>query len=191
MLHIPVRPGCYIMTGCTGRSRYRRFPTIKSVDHAGRDVTIRGRLAAEPRGGWDMDSLPRWRAAAMDRSRELIGPPLRPLQPSVVEVIEAEEAPIEPALPQADETMAAEQILEVAEGPLDAGEIRRRRDLLRGLFADFWTLDEDKPKTFAERLDLAEGFINDRLAACGEPWRLDRRTREVLGLPPPGDGCRA
>jgi hypothetical protein len=96
------------------------------------------------------------------------------------------------ALPEPDEMAAAEPILEVPTapvGPLDADEIRRRRDLLRSLFADFWTLDEDKPKTFAERLDLAEGFINDRLAACGEPWRLDRAAREALGLPPPGDGC--
>jgi hypothetical protein len=130
----------------------------------------------------------------MDHLGEMIGPPLRPLEPSAVEVIEADEATIEPASPEADET--TEQIVEVspefdADGPLDAGEIRRRRDLLRSLFVDFWTLDEDKPKTFAERLDLAEGFINDRLAASGEPWRLDRRAREALGLPPPGTGCGA
>jgi hypothetical protein len=137
-----------------------------------------------------MDSLPRWRTAGTDHLTELIGPPLRPLEPSTVEVIDAEEATIEPASPEADGTAAAEPILEV-EGPLEAGEIRRRRDLLRSLFADFWTLDEDKPKTFAERLDLAEGFINDRLAASGEPWRLNGRTREALGLPPPGDDGRA
>jgi hypothetical protein len=143
-----------------------------------------------------MDILPKWRTAATDRLRELIGPPLRPLAPSAIEVVEAEDVTIEPALPEADEITAAEEILElppadVADSPLDAGEIGRRRDLLRSLFVDFWTLDEDKPKTFAERLDLAEGFINARLAAGGEPWRLDCRTRKTLGLPPPGDDCGA
>jgi hypothetical protein len=35
-----------------------------------------------------------------------------------------------------------------------------------------------------ERLDQAEGYLNDRLAANGEGWRLDAKTRIILGLPP-------
>jgi len=35
-----------------------------------------------------------------------------------------------------------------------------------------------------ERLDQAEDYVNDRLAANGEAWRLDSKTRVMLGLPP-------
>jgi hypothetical protein len=31
-----------------------------------------------------------------------------------------------------------------------------------------------------ERLDQAEGYLNDRLAANGEGWRLDAKTRHWL-----------
>src|SRR5262249_41176103 len=44
---------------------------------------------------------------------------------------------------------------------------------------------EDKPRTFAERLNRAEGHINERLAARGETWQLDAASRKQLGLPPP------
>jgi hypothetical protein len=62
-------------------------------------------------------------------------------------------------------------------------EIERRRQTVRRLFNDFWTSAEYKPATFAERLNHAEGYINDRLVACGEAWRLDEVTRKQLGLP--------
>jgi len=58
-----------------------------------------------------------------------------------------------------------------------------RRKLVRQLFNDFWTGIEDKPATFAERLDLAEGYINQRLEDCDAGWRLDPATRQQLGLP--------
>ena len=66
---------------------------------------------------------------------------------------------------------------------LDQDEIRRRRDLVRMLFNDFWSGAHDKPAAFAERLDQAEDYVNERLSACGEFWQLDAATRLMLGLP--------
>jgi hypothetical protein len=62
-------------------------------------------------------------------------------------------------------------------------EIERRREVVRQFFNDFWMFTDDKPRTFAERLNRAEDHINERLAACGERWRLDAATRKQLGLP--------
>ena len=64
-------------------------------------------------------------------------------------------------------------------------EIERRRELVRQLFNDFWVSAEDKPGTFAERLNRAEGHINERQAAHGETWQLDAASRKQVGLPPP------
>jgi adenosine/AMP kinase len=66
----------------------------------------------------------------------------------------------------------------------DQEEIQRRRDLVRTLFNDFWSEAHDKPTAFVERLDQAEDYVNERLTACGEFWRLDANTRAMLGLPP-------
>jgi len=66
----------------------------------------------------------------------------------------------------------------------DQQEIDRRRDLVRMLFNDFWNGTHNKPAAFAQRLDQAEGYLNARLAAHGELWRLDANTRATLGLPP-------
>jgi hypothetical protein len=66
----------------------------------------------------------------------------------------------------------------------DQQEIDRRRDLIRMLFNDFWNGTHNKPAAFAQRLDQAEDYLNARLAAHGEPWRLDVNTRAILGLPP-------
>jgi hypothetical protein len=79
-----------------------------------------------------------------------------------------------------------------AEGQIDSAastvpdqeEIQRRRDLVRTLFNDFWSEAHDKPAAFVERLDQAEDYVNERLTACGEFWRLDTNTRVMLGLPP-------
>ena len=68
--------------------------------------------------------------------------------------------------------------------PPDDLEIQRRRDLVRTLFNDFWTGFDNKPTSFADRLDEAESYLNERLTACGEFWRLDAKARELLGLPP-------
>ena len=43
-------------------------------------------------------------------------------------------------------------------------EIERRGEIVRQFFNDFWTSTDDKPRTFAERLNRAEGRINERLA---------------------------
>jgi hypothetical protein len=63
-------------------------------------------------------------------------------------------------------------------------EIERRREIVRHFFNDFWMSTDDKPRTFAERLNRAEDHINERLAARGERWQLDATTRKQLGLPP-------
>ena len=65
----------------------------------------------------------------------------------------------------------------------DQQEIQRRRDLVRALFNDFWIGCDEKPGAFADRLDQAESYLNERLAACGECWQLDATTRKILGLP--------
>jgi hypothetical protein len=62
-------------------------------------------------------------------------------------------------------------------------EIDRRRGIVRTYFNDYWSSVDDKPASFAERLDGAEAYINERVAAGGEPWRLDPATRKQLGLP--------
>jgi hypothetical protein len=67
---------------------------------------------------------------------------------------------------------------------LDQEGIQRRRNLVRALFNDFWSDTRDKPATFVERLDQAEDYVNERLAADNEFWRLDANTRAILGLPP-------
>jgi len=67
-------------------------------------------------------------------------------------------------------------------------EIARRREIARQFFNDFWRSTDDKPSTFAERLNRAEGHINERLAARGETWQLDATTRKQLGLPPRCEG---
>jgi hypothetical protein len=63
-------------------------------------------------------------------------------------------------------------------------EIDRRRGMVRAFFNDYWSSADDKPASFAERLDRAEGYINERVAAGGEAWRLSPGTRKQLGLPP-------
>jgi len=66
----------------------------------------------------------------------------------------------------------------------DKQEVQRRRDLVRTLFNDFWSAFDEKPSSFAARLDQAENYLNERLTACGEAWKLDAATRQMLGLPP-------
>jgi hypothetical protein len=84
-----------------------------------------------------------------------------------------QDARIEPTPTQEVETLPVQQ----------DGE--NRRALIRQLFNDYWTGIEDKPPTFAERLAIAEGYINARLADRDVGWRLDGTTRKQLGLPSP------
>ena len=60
-------------------------------------------------------------------------------------------------------------------------ELEHRREIV--FFNDFWRPVDDKPVTFAERLNQAESYVNERLAARGEAWQLDPATRKQLGLP--------
>ena len=93
------------------------------------------------------------------------------------------------------ETGAAASMPPAADMSVDAGseidaalpdqqEIERRRNLVRTLFNDFWSGVSDKPAAFVERLDEAEDYLNERLAANCEFWRVDAKTRVMLGLPP-------
>jgi hypothetical protein len=59
----------------------------------------------------------------------------------------------------------------------DQQEIERRRRLVRMWFNDYWNGAYEKPAAFVERLDQAEDYLNERLAATGEFWRLDTNTR--------------
>jgi hypothetical protein len=77
------------------------------------------------------------------------------------------------------------QISITTEASPNKQEIERRREIVRHFFNDFWMSTDDKPQTFAERLNRAEDHINERLAARGETWQLDATTRKQLGLPPP------
>jgi hypothetical protein len=72
----------------------------------------------------------------------------------------------------------------VAHNELNWQEIDRRRNLVRTLFNDYWSGEDQKPPSFTARLDQAEDYLNERLAANGETWRLDTETRATLGLPP-------
>jgi hypothetical protein len=84
------------------------------------------------------------------------------------------------ALPPSPESQIS---IETEDSPNEQ-ELGRRREIVRQFFNDFWSSAEDKPRSFAERLDQAEDYINERLTACGEAWQLDRGIRQQLGLPP-------
>jgi hypothetical protein len=83
----------------------------------------------------------------------------------------------------ADVNVGLDARIGAAKSVPDTQEIERRRNLVRILFNDFWTGAHDKPTAFAKRLDQAEDYLNERLAANGEFWRLDSNTRAMLGLP--------
>jgi hypothetical protein len=94
----------------------------------------------------------------------------------------AEEEPVADSVAVRSES---HQIGITSEASPNKQEIERRREIVRQFFNDFWTSTDDKPGTFAERLNQAEGHINERLTARGETWQLDAATRKQLGLPPP------
>jgi hypothetical protein len=73
---------------------------------------------------------------------------------------------------------------EIERQEIEPQEIERRRHLVRLFFNDFWDGAADKPAAFVTRLDQAEHYLNERLAANGESWRVDAKTRPMLGLPP-------
>jgi hypothetical protein len=88
---------------------------------------------------------------------------------------------------QPDPVLLAEEPIEIrieTAGAPAAPPIKPRPELIRALFNDFWSDRLDKPAAFADRLNEAETYLNQRLEANGEVWRLDAGTRELLGLPP-------
>jgi hypothetical protein len=78
----------------------------------------------------------------------------------------------------------APEIKAIAPVVPDQEEIERRRNLIRIFFNEFWSGASDKPAAFVKRLDEAEDYLNERLAANGETWRFDATMRVMLGLPP-------
>jgi hypothetical protein len=98
--------------------------------------------------------------------------------------VEPDALPPLDALPAQDEvgveTAPAQEVKPLPVQEDDEG----RRKLIRQLFNEYWTGLDDKPPTFAKRLEMAEGYINDRLADREVGWRLDAVTRKQLGLPP-------
>jgi hypothetical protein len=85
--------------------------------------------------------------------------------------------------PVTDDAIGQAPVKRVISVQPDQQEIQRRRELVRTLFNDFWSGRDEKPGTFADRLDQAESYLNQRLATCGECWQLDAKTRKMLGLP--------
>src|SRR5262249_44609902 len=104
-----------------------------------------------------------------------------PNAPSEIVDTMAEKAPRAASVAVGD----GSQITSTSDASPSQQEISHRREIVRQFFNDFWVSAEDKPGTFAERLNRAEGHINERLAARGETWQLDATTRKQLGLPPP------
>jgi hypothetical protein len=87
-------------------------------------------------------------------------------------------------IPAGAEVEVGAGISSIAHNELSQQEVERRRGLVRAFFNDFWSGTHDKPAAFVERLDQAEDYLNERLTANGEGWRLDAKTRIMLGLPP-------
>ena len=87
------------------------------------------------------------------------------------------------ALAPQDEAEIEASPAEHIESPPVQWDDDSRRKLIRQLFNEYWTGVEDKPPTFAERLEIAERYINERLADRNVGWRLDAGTRKQLGLP--------
>jgi hypothetical protein len=119
------------------------------------------------------------------------GPESIVIRPESQISINTEDSPGQQELERHDDNTAAEGLESVTDGIAirpesqisTRQELERRREIVRQFFNDFWRSADDKPVTFAERLNQAEGYINERLAARGEAWQLDPATRKQLGLP--------
>jgi hypothetical protein len=107
-------------------------------------------------------------------------------------VVAPDQQEVEPRRELAEDTAPAAAVGEPAPGDAvstaspEQQEIERRRELVRTLFNSFWDGSDDKPATFADRLNQAEAYLNEQLKTRGESWRLDANTRKMLGLPPRG-----
>jgi hypothetical protein len=87
-----------------------------------------------------------------------------PNAPSEIVDTMAEEAPRADSVAVGDESQIS---IKTGASP-NQQEIERRREIVRQFFNDFWRSTDDKPSTFAERLNRAEGHITR-----GETWQLD------------------
>jgi hypothetical protein len=141
-----------------------------------------------------------WVAGVFKLFHALINPssPPKPDEPapsqSSTPEIPADNSPasipcLEPA-PEADALARQDQSLtgtppgqEIETAPVQQDDESRRK-LIRQLFNEYWAGVEDKPATFAERLEVAERYINEQLADRRVGWRLDAMMRKRLGLPP-------
>jgi hypothetical protein len=120
------------------------------------------------------------------------GPESIVIRPESQISINTEDSPGQQELERHDDSTAAKGLESVTDGIAirpesqisTRQELERRREIVRQFFNDFWRSADDKPVTFAERLNQAESYINERLAARGEAWQLDPATRKQLGLPP-------
>jgi hypothetical protein len=100
--------------------------------------------------------------------------------PQIIPITDAE---IKPNTDADVNRIADGQINPITDTVPEQQEIERRRNVIRSLFNDFWIGIHDKPAAFVDRLDQAEDYVNERLAASGEFWRLDDKSRRMLGLP--------
>jgi hypothetical protein len=120
--------------------------------------------------------------ASPDAPREVDSQPVaQDHGPGAIETLPDNRISAEPeirASPESETRVRAEP-----EGLPSQEEIDRRRGIVREFFNDYWSSADEKPTSFADRLDRAEGYINERVAAGGETWRLGPATRKQLGLP--------
>src|SRR5262249_43115674 len=110
---------------------------------------------------WTMSG---WFKIAVEFIRALVGQWKGSSHPNTpVETMDtmAEEAPGADSIAVRPES---HQIGITSEASPNKQEIERRREIVRKFLNDFWISAEDKPGTFAERLNRAEGHINERLA---------------------------
>jgi hypothetical protein len=134
-------------------------------------------------------------AAAFQRPGQDISP-LPGAALHVVPELPAEETPAAPTTATAVDAVDEKVDRDDSAGPVilaapDQQELKRRRELVRAMFNEFWSDRVDKPASFVDRLNEAESYLNERLAASGESWQLDAGARNVLGLParsPLGNG---
>jgi hypothetical protein len=119
---------------------------------------------------------------AKSRVAEEIAPASAVAESGIADELAAVSAVAEDHATATDEVES--QVIVTSAISADPQEIQRRRKLVRALFNDFWSGSDDKPATFADRLNQAEAHLNERLSAHGESWQLDANTRKMLGLPP-------
>jgi hypothetical protein len=188
-----------ILRWFSGRARAQEGPADSLVESPPRSAS----MVAEPR--------PEPAAAKLDAvppiaDREEASPPIATLAPA--EVTPAQVTPARVTLlkvkpvevePTPDQSTPVASPVQTSPVPpasngngapvvVDAEEIKRRRELVRSLFNDFWSDSDEKPAAFVDRLDQAEAYLNERLSASGEPWQIDANTRKVLGLPARSNG---